>query len=85
MSETENLRAELALVDELLRAEMSHLQELEEKRRLIGDGVAELRAPSELWEQYVEEVDRQIDVAGTRLEHLQRLRDEINVQIEPRQ
>lgn len=82
MTEAEKLRAELALAEQLLRAESSHLQELEEKRRLLGDGLAELEAPSELWDQYLAEVDAQIEIAGTRLQDLQRLRDATRAQLD---
>lgn len=82
MTEAEKLQAELDLAEALLRAEAAHLQELEEKRRMIADGIAELEAPSELWEQYQEEIDRQIDLAGTRLDQLQRLRDQTKLQLD---
>lgn len=80
MTDEQSHQAELTLVDTLLRSEIAHLQELEEKRRMIADGVAALEAPSEMWEQYLEEVDQQIDVAGTRLDQLQRLRDELQAE-----
>ena len=80
MTDEQSHQAELNLVDTLLRAEIAHLQELEEKRRMIADGVAVLNAPSEMWEQYLGEVDQQIDVAGSRLDQLQRLRDQMQAE-----
>lgn len=85
MTEDEKLQAEIDLADALLRAEASHLQELEEKRRLIADGIADLQVPSELWERYLHEVDQQIDLAGARLDQLQRLRDQTQAQMETKQ
>lgn len=85
MTEDEKLRAEIELCDALLRAEAAHLQELEEKRRMISDGVGELEVPSQMWERYLAEVDRQIEIAGSRLDQLQRLRDQTLAQLEPKQ
>jgi hypothetical protein len=82
MTEAEKLQAELDLAEALLRAEAGHLQELEEKRRMIADGIAELEAPSDLWERYLAEIDRQVEIAGTRLDQLQRLRDQTRLQLE---
>jgi septal ring factor EnvC (AmiA/AmiB activator) len=81
MTEAEKLQAELDLVEQLLRAESSHLQELQEKRRMIAEGLRELEAPSDLWARYVEEIDGQIEIAGTRLEDLQRLREATRAQL----
>lgn len=85
MTDEQNHQKELVLIDALLRAEIAHLQELEEKRRMIADGVAELEAPSEMWEQYLDEVDQQTDVSGARLEQLQRLRDQLQAEQAPKQ
>lgn len=75
MDETQRLQAELDLAERVLRSEMSHLQELEEKRRLIADGIAEISAPSELWERYLEEIDTAARMARTRIDELAELRD----------
>jgi len=74
--EAEKLQAEMALLDRLLQAEMAHLQELDEKRRLITDGIADIQGPSEIWEDYIAEIDDVIRIARSRVDALARHRDE---------
>lgn len=76
MNERERLQAELDLAEALLRTEAGQLQELEEKRRMLADGVAEIKAPSELWERYLQEVDDAITAVRARIAELATLRDE---------
>lgn len=82
VTEAERLRAELSLAEHLLQAEMNHLEELAEKRRLIADGIAEIEAPSEMWEQYIDEVDGAIGMARARIEALASLRDETRMRLD---
>lgn len=85
VEESEKLQRELRLVEALLQTEANLLQELQEKRRLIVDGVSELVAPSALWEDYLEEVDAAIAIAERRVESLAELRDRAEAQLARRQ
>ena len=68
--EFERLQAELNLAEALLRTESSQLAELEEKRRMLADGIAEIEAPSELWDRYLQEVDDAIAALRARIAEL---------------
>jgi chromosome segregation ATPase len=82
MTEAERLQAEIDLAEALLRTELAQLQELEEKRRIITDGIAEIDGPSELWEHYIDEIDGSIAAARQRVEELTTLRDESLVNLQ---
>jgi hypothetical protein len=76
VSERERLQAELDLAEMLLRVESGQLQELEEKRCMLANGIAGLEAPSELWARYLQEVDEAIAAGRERIAELATLRDE---------
>lgn len=81
VDEAEHVRRELRLVEALLQTEANMLQELAEKRRMIADGIAELAAPSALWEDYLEEVDGAVGAAEHRVESLRELRQRAEAQL----
>lgn len=83
--ERARLNAELDLTEQLLRTESQHLQELDEKRRLIVDGVSDLSAPSGMWEHYLDEIDQAMMAARNRIDELDHLREEIRSHLEPHQ
>ncbi|SDG01821.1 hypothetical protein SAMN05216241_104139 [Limimonas halophila] len=83
--ERARLNAELALTEQLLRTETQHLQELDEKRRLITDGLADLSAPSGMWEHYLDEIDQAMIAARNRIDELDYLREDIRSHLEPHQ
>jgi len=84
-AERARLEAELALTEQLLRTENQHIQELGEKRRLIADGLAELSTASDLWDHYLDEVDRALAAARDRIDELDYLREDIRSHLEPHQ
>lgn len=81
VEESENVRRELRLVEALLQSEANMLQELHEKRRLIVDGLAEIDAPSALWEEYLQEVDASVDIAERRVASLTELHERAEAQL----
>ncbi len=80
VEESEKLQQELRLVEALLQSEINMLQELHEKRRLIVDGLAEIEAPSALWEEYLQEVDANLGIAEQRVASLSELRERAEAQ-----
>lgn len=85
MDEADRMRAELELAEAVLRGEANQLQELAEKRRLVVDGLSEISAPSEMWEQYLEEIDDAIATAQRRIEALCTLCAEMRARSSTRQ